>query len=613
MTNSIGIFFAALYSGFLAWSVWESNQRDQGNREGPRYAPFLGNVTFPLLLLALLILCCFHYSLTESLSLLASTFFGAFLHICIYNVLLLAVVPFLRGKISARACGYLWIIPNILYLSQTQIMSPDHPIWVIHLPDSLLQILTIVWIFGFVAVLLYQFLNHVIFRHRIMKNATPVQDSVILELWKQEQINAGIEKATYKLLCSSAVRTPLSIGLWNRSIRVILPHTNYSGEELQLIFRHELIHICREDVWSKFSLVFCTAVCWFNPLMWISMHKSFDDLELSCDETVLLHADDTQRRQYADLLLKTAGQEQGFTTCLSASASALRYRLKNSVKPRKLRSGALTVGLVSFLLLTTCGSVALAYDSGTGKDAVFFGQNSESYRLSSIRDTENSSYRDYICRDPDRLKEYLSDLPLQKLTGNYDFKDLDHSLVLLFDTPNGILGMDLNDTTVNITKFWGENITQECFYISGGLDWNFLDTVIQKMPAVEIQLTGPRNTEQSSGTIDTVVQVCEGNSETILGPMISEETCTGIYGTFEYETMTLHFPEPPLSPVSVTISSWDWSESETMTLSSPNQEIPLTTNSAHFRISAAFAGPDGSIYETVFRFDLQNDTDELRI
>ena len=603
MTNGVGMFFAALFSVFLTWAVWDSNQRDLGKQEGLRYTPFLGNICLPILLLVLLILSSFTYSFTESLRLIASTFFGVFLHIGFYNLLLLALVPLLRKKISARACGYLWMLPNLLYLSQTA--SPDHPFWVIHVPKTLLSILTGIWVSGLCIVLLYQFLSHLVFRYRILRKAVPVQNPEILELWKQEQKHAGIEKAAYKLLCSPAVRTPLSIGLCKHSIRVVLPHTDYSPDELQLIFRHELIHICREDVWSKFSLMFCTAVCWFNPFMWISMRQSFNDLELSCDESVLLLATETERRQYADLLLKTAGQEQGFTTCLSATASALRYRMKNSVRPRKLHSGALTVGLLSFLLLITCGSVALSYDDQTGKDAVFFGQESGSYILTDIRDTDYSSYRDYLCPDSEQLKTYLSDLPLWKLTGHYDFMENDRSLILLFDTPNGTLGLDLEDTTVNITKFWGKKITQERFFVPGGLNWAFLDTVILKMPAVQIHLTGPRDTFTSHGSIDTAVRVSDEKRETLLDASLPDDSCTGIYGNIDYDTMTLSFPEPPISPVKLTISSWDWSKSETVILPSLTEGIPLSGQPSRLTISASFAGPNDSSYEMVFRFELQ--------
>ena len=73
------------------------------------------------------------------------------------------------------------------------------------------------------------------------------------------------------------------------------------------------------DAWGKFFLAFCTAICWFNPLMWVAMRKSADDLELSCDEAVTAELDEAGRRRYASLLLDTVGDERGFTKIGRAS------------------------------------------------------------------------------------------------------------------------------------------------------------------------------------------------------------------------------------------------------------------------------------------------------
>ena len=81
--------------------------------------------------------------------------------------------------------------------------------------------------------------------------------------------------------------------------RVVLPLRAYTPDELHLIFRHEMIHICRGDSVSKFFLTFCTALCWFNPLMWRAMRNSAEDMELSCDESVLQEADSATRRESA--------------------------------------------------------------------------------------------------------------------------------------------------------------------------------------------------------------------------------------------------------------------------------------------------------------------------
>ncbi len=97
----------------------------------------------------------------------------------------------------------------------------------------------------------------------------------------------------------------------------------------------------------------------FNPFLWIAMKKSAEDLELSCDEAVLVHADADTRRRYAELILKTAGDSRGFTTCLSASAASLRYRLRQVVRPGRRHSGALLAGLFFFLLAAGCSLVTL--------------------------------------------------------------------------------------------------------------------------------------------------------------------------------------------------------------------------------------------------------------
>ena len=172
-------------------------------------------------------------------------------------------------------------------------------------------------------------MEHWKFRSEVLKYAKKVEDEAILELWNNELKSAGMRYTKYPLLISKKIKTPLSIGTNRSTICVLLPEKEYSLEELSLIFRHEIIHIGREDAWSKFTILFCTATCWFNPLMLIAMRKSAEDLELSCDETVLLQADEKTRRQYAELLLSTVGDERGFTTCLSSSAKALKYRLEN--------------------------------------------------------------------------------------------------------------------------------------------------------------------------------------------------------------------------------------------------------------------------------------------
>ena len=76
----------------------------------------------------------------------------------------------------------------------------------------------------------------------------------------------------------------------------VLPTNHYTLDELQLIFRHELRHIQRQDGDTKAFLAFYRAFCWFNPLVWMASKKASEDIELSCDEMVLYNADEAKER-----------------------------------------------------------------------------------------------------------------------------------------------------------------------------------------------------------------------------------------------------------------------------------------------------------------------------
>ncbi len=359
-------------------------------------------------------------------------------------------------------------------------MRLPEPYWVIEAPFMLVQILSAVWLIGFLAVFGWKICSHLVFRARILRDASVVTDAAVLAIWHQEMDAARLRKPKIGPVVSPNIRVPLSVGLFQHSIRVVLPERNYTSEELALIFRHELIHIGREDSWNKFFLVFCTAMCWFNPLMWAAMKRSSEDLELSCDETVLLDSGDDARRRYADLLLRTAGEEQGFTTCLSASADALRYRLKSVIAAKKKRSGALTVGLVFFLLCMSSGYVAFACGESTGAEVIYRSAPSEQYVL---RNVEGG---DLICTDEIALHRYLSALRMEHIEGNYSFVQEETALSLMFETPEGPLAVTLSDRFIKLFPLYGK-ANAKYYYLPDGTDWDALSECIVESPEPRYQ------------------------------------------------------------------------------------------------------------------------------
>ncbi len=463
---------AAIWGGAFSWRVSRCDrEKDPEYGDRPKYESLIPGYMLPLCLVMLLAFSFHSFNGKKTLSFALSLSINIFPLIGLYYLLLLPVLPLLRRHIHARTCALLWIVPNFLPLTWASYMELPGPLWVLHISDRLAWYLFWIWGAGFFGILGWHVISHLMFRFRLLHGAAPLTDERSLAIWQEEAEKARLCKSGVKPVMSPAVQTPLSIGLFSWGMRVVLPKRSYDPDELALIFRHEIVHIERQDSWSKFFLVFCTAMCWFNPFMWVAMRKSADDLELSCDEAVLADSDAEGRRRYANLLLQTAGDERGFTTCLSASASALRYRLKHTVGPAKKRSGALTVGLVFFLLCMSCGYTAISYGSYTGAEVMNPSQKTDFYRLSSVwRDGGVS----LVCVDEEGLDRYLSTLRMENVMGNYSFYEDGRQLRVIYDTPEGAMGVILSDHIAKVWYSWDESM-DDCYYLPDGADWELLD------------------------------------------------------------------------------------------------------------------------------------------
>jgi len=321
--------------------------------------------------------------------------------IVVYFTLVLLILPLLRRHISALACATLWGLPTAVAFFQLVCRSHVRPTLVLRLPSGVAPWLMGVWLAGTAAVLGWKVLAHLRFRRNILKDARPVEDEHILALWAAEQARIEREQPI-DLLISPAISSPLTVGLFSLTMKTLLPERDYTEEELKLIFRHELRHVQRRDVDSKAFYIFCQALCWFDPLVWLAADRACADLEFSCDEMVLYSADEGTRRRYAGLLLTGAENDTGLTTCLSASGEALRRRLQAVVAPPARRSsGALLLGVAAALLILCSDQVAFSTQQGTVEEVIL------------------SRYEDYFDpRDWERsaLRQTLGEIPVSRVS-----------------------------------------------------------------------------------------------------------------------------------------------------------------------------------------------------
>lgn len=130
--------------------------------------------------------------------------------------------------------------------------------------------------------------------------------------------------------------------------RIILPSAYREQEDrLPYVLMHESAHIRRGD--NLLRVIACVLVCvhWFNPMCWVLLKCFLSDMELACDETVLSHCGEGQRKAYALALLSSVEKTNVFASPFGGAK--VRLRVKNILNYRKL-SALSVVGFAALVL-----------------------------------------------------------------------------------------------------------------------------------------------------------------------------------------------------------------------------------------------------------------------
>lgn len=219
------------------------------------------------------------------------------------------------------------------------------------------------WAAGAVLFLLWQWGSYLLLRVKLHRSRRPVTEERVLAVLEKETAAAGLGKVLP--VYTAAVGSPMIVGAIRPTL--LLPGMDFSTEQLSLVFRHELIHYRRRDIWYKLLLMLANAVHWFNPLVWWMVHAADRDLELSCDEAVVAGQDEAFREEYGRCLLAVvrAGMNRRtlFTTNFYSGKKTLKNRLSTILDTTKKRRG--TLALVALLLAAAvAGSLVACTPSG---------------------------------------------------------------------------------------------------------------------------------------------------------------------------------------------------------------------------------------------------------
>lgn len=262
-----------------------------------------------------------------------------------------ALFLLLKGRIAKRyGFGIIYILSLILAIRLIipySIQLPEAPAFRLVIP----AFVPVLWAVGAVLCLLFQTGKYLYFRKALLSDSLSVSaekalsDRVRKELFIDKEI---------PVLRSGKIGSPMLLGFGKPVI--FLPLQDYTETELMMIFRHELMHYKRKDPYKKLFFGAVAAVQWFNPFAWLIMRECSGSLEALCDSEVTKNRDNSYKRDYCYLLLKTGKNTGGLSAAASyfSTKEMLKLRIDSVFdNGRKKRGGALVLASIVGLSLVS--------------------------------------------------------------------------------------------------------------------------------------------------------------------------------------------------------------------------------------------------------------------
>ncbi|MGN1186861.1 MAG: M56 family metallopeptidase, partial [Lachnospiraceae bacterium] len=149
-----------------------------------------------------------------------------------------------------------------------------------HSINTLLSILTVVWLAGVIVMFTYGMVSY------------------LTLVWKlRKAVRVSGKENVYR---SEIIGTPFIMGI----MRPVIYIPGYlQGDDAKYVLLHEECHIRRFDYAVKLVAFILLCIHWFNPLMWLAFCFMNKDMEMSCDEKVLEELGGSGKKNYSMSLL----------------------------------------------------------------------------------------------------------------------------------------------------------------------------------------------------------------------------------------------------------------------------------------------------------------------
>lgn len=147
------------------------------------------------------------------------------------------------------------------------------------------------------------------------------------------------------------IDTPFVMGIFKS--RIYIP-SETTKEEYRYILAHEKMHLRRKDHLYKLAVFVILGLHWFNPFAWIAYLLLCKDMEMACDEAVMVQFGDDCKSEYAKALLDWSADKKLKGVPLAFSEGSVKGRIRNVLRYKKPLIGISIVAVVALVVLAIC-------------------------------------------------------------------------------------------------------------------------------------------------------------------------------------------------------------------------------------------------------------------
>lgn len=202
-----------------------------------------------------------------------------------------------------------------------------------------------IWLAGTVLGLAV-WLPRYIIRLRAVKRLPNATDSRVQRFCREQNL-CGL-----RIVITPKAPTPCVIGFWHET--VLLPETNYTNKQLDLILRHEYVHIQHHDGLLDCILCFLCILFWWNPGVLICRVVIVRLCDHRCDTETLRSTSPSAKRYYCRTLLAFAARYSSPTRQFAAASLKSRfYLILYEAGETKRARFLLIVGIIIVLLVAS--------------------------------------------------------------------------------------------------------------------------------------------------------------------------------------------------------------------------------------------------------------------